>query len=172
MQLFQVSSSSSMRGTGEVRSRREVMMHSKVTRPFKVFSQYLGTLFLIDQPTSMMSELMGTVKGVGHKAEFRAYSRAGGSRGRSRRVVRCGCSSRYCSNPLCLQEALVLEQAGQVWIRSKGEMRVRSKCQGLSALLLMLRCKLPPWVPCEAVRALGRSLCRAMMETFRSWTHH
>lgn len=148
------------------------MMHSKVTRSFKVFSQNLGALFLINQPTSMRSELMGTVKVVGHKAEIWAYSRTGGSRGRSRRVVRCSCSSCYCSSPLCLQEALVLEQASQVWIRSKGKVRVRSKCHCLSALLLMLRCKLPPGVPCEAVRALGRSLCWARMETFRPRAHH
>lgn len=108
MQLFQVSSSSSMRGAGEVRPRGKVRMHAKVTRPFKVFSQNLGALFLINQPASMMSELMGAVKVVGHKAEFLAYSRAGGCRGRSRRVVRCSCSSCDCSHPLCLQEALVL----------------------------------------------------------------
>lgn len=124
VQLFQVSSSSSMRGTGEVRPSREMMMHSIVTCPFKVFSQNLGTLLLINQPTSMRSKLMRAVKGVGHKAELLAYSRAGGSRGRSRWVVRCSCSSCYCSNPLCLQEALVLEQTGQMWIRSKGEVRV------------------------------------------------
>lgn len=91
-------------------------MHAKVTCPFKVFSQNLGTLFLINQSTSMMSKLRGAVKGMGHKAEFLAYSRAGGSRGRSWRMVRCSCSSCDCSNPLCLQEALVLEQASQMWI--------------------------------------------------------
>lgn len=107
MQLFQVSSSSSMRGAGEVRPRGKVRMHAKVTRPFKVFSQDLGALFLIHQPASMMAELRGAVKVVGHKAELLAYSRAGGSRGRSGGVVRCSCS---------LQEALVLEQTSQMWV--------------------------------------------------------
>lgn len=90
VELLQVSGSSSMRGAREVRAVREVRVHPKVASPLKVFPQDLGALLLVHQPASRGSQLMRAVEVMSHEAEFRANSRGGGSRGRSRRVVRGG----------------------------------------------------------------------------------
>lgn len=121
VELLQVSGSSSMGGVGEVRAGRDVWVHPKVASPLKVFPQDLGSLLLVHQTSSWGSEVRRAVKVMGHEAKLLANSRGGG-RGRRWRVMRVGCSgcNRYGRSPLRLQKALMLEQSGQMWIRTQG----------------------------------------------------
>lgn len=147
VELLQMSGSSSMRGAGEVRATWEVV-HPKVASPLIVFPQYLGTLLLINEPSSRGAELRRAVKRMGHYTELLADSGGGDRRGRSRRVVRGGCCC------CCLKNSLMLEQPSQMWIGSQGEVRVRLKCQSLPTMVMLLNCQLPPRIPGEAVWTL------------------
>lgn len=107
-----------MRGARQVGARREVGVHPKVASPLKVFPQDLGALLLVDQSSSRGSEVGRAVEVMTHQAKLLADSRRGGGRGRCWRVMRGGCCSCGCNScsPLCLQKALMLEQADHVVI--------------------------------------------------------